>query len=278
MYKFSAESKRFWQNTSAVIKFLLAVILMSMYIKLLWTIAPNNLNSAANKIIFSIAALYIAWQVLIAFWQIKDIRYNYIMLKNLQQPESANWTFLHNLYQALISDFEPLSEKYEAHLIHKEARAQAEFKEAEKEYEEVLAYQKYLNDTYRASIKDWYKQQALYKNNLQEAIDYDISFAKTNGHILGKLGKQIIKQRKKLISLQKKTIWPEPRQYKFIYHLYHVIPKDVKDAELMRQSLERLKSDDFWKEYLNASVALGIITELKKYQQLVDQAKALIET
>ena len=171
----------------------------------------------------------------------------------------------------------PYLKNTKARLRQEEVRAHAEYKEAEKEYEEVLAYKKHLDDAFKASIKDWYAQQSLFKNRVQEAIDYDISFTKTYSYILGKLGKQIIKQRKKLISLQKKTIWPEPRHYKFIYHLYHVIPKDVKDAELMQQSLKRLKSDDFWKEYMNASVSQEIMTELGKYLQLIDQAETLIK-
>jgi len=180
MDKLNEEFKSVWKNISAIFKFLMALSLTALYIKLILTKAPDALTSPANVLLFFIAGLYTAWQALQGYWQIKDIQYNYIALKHLLHPLSADHTFIRTLYLAMTSDFDPLSEAYEAKLLDDKAEAEAELEKAEEQLQATLAYQQYMSDSFKSNIKTWNKWQAFCQGRVQVAIDLDISFIQTH--------------------------------------------------------------------------------------------------
>lgn len=271
------KARPIWKKLDNVFKFLIGISLIAVYFALVSAKAPETLANSANVLLFLIATLYIAWQAMQGYWQIQDIRFNYIMIKHLQHPLSENHNLRSILYLAIISDFDQLDEEYRAKLLTEKLESEAEMEEAEEHLREVLGYQQYLMTAYTVSCGSWNNWQTFCQGRIQRAINLDISFTESQRQILGELGKQVIKQRKKLVSLQKKTKWPKPDFNTFIHCLYHVIPKDIKGDALMEQSIERLHSDDFWTEYINKSMSLEIMQELGKFLQMIDLAYAKIK-
>ena len=276
MNNFVEKFQPVWKNLSAVFKLTIAIILTAGYLAVNYKLAPSSLANPANLILLFVISLYMAWQLMWAYWQIKDIRMNYLMLKKLKHHLGSKSTLAKPLYLAIITDFDSLAKEYEASLYVDLAKAEQEHEEALAFLRRVNNYQELLNNSFKNNLVVWKKAQAELKAKLQNALDIDISYVKAHAKILGKLAKQIAKQRKRLLALQKKTVWPEAKYYEYITCLYYVIPKEVSHEELMSKSEARLELESFWQEYNQQALPKEVVKELVVFLKMIAEANALL--
>ena len=111
----------------------------------------------------------------------------------------------------------------------------------------------------------------------QLLLSKDLGYIEKNTEVLGKLSKQIKKQYKKLDRLQRKAYWPEYYWLSYIGFLYHDIPHEVSNEELMSRSKAKLEQESFWQELNNKALPQEIVQNVTEYEALITQANKILD-
>lgn len=270
-----------WKNLSAFWKLIITFLLITTYLFILVKYTNlDRLNSPAilmNTTLLVVTIIYISWQTLTATIQVKDVIWNLKMMKEQPDKYNPHDNWLNKIYLAISMDFEKMSKEYEIKLLEDREKAIERHKEAVDYYDVVIRYNNLLHKSFFNNLEAWYIEQAKLKARLQKALILDLGYIEKNTEVLGKLSKQIKKQYKKLDRLQRKAYWPEYYWLSYIGFLYHDIPHEVSNEELMSRSKAKLEQESFWQELNNKALPQEIVQNVTEYEALITQANKILD-